>query len=200
MKSILIFAVAVIIAILLAACSPSISEGIGHRITFNDHGMTVHAFGKPDARIGSDGSLAIGGKAVAVTPVQRALLQRYYGEARGTLHSGGAIARAGVGIAEHAIAEAVDNLLGTQSGAADKTTDGQSKAIDKATMAMCIDIEQMAATQSQVAAQLPALKPYAAGALANVHCTTTTTRSTRANGKPQSSTTLNLTIQSSATP
>lgn len=198
MKSILILAVSVVLAVLLAACSPGINEGIGHRITFNDHGMTVHAFGKPDARIGSDGSLAIGGKAVAVTPAQRALLQRYYVEARSTMQSGGAVARVGVGLAEHAIAHAIGNLFGAKSGTADKAVDRQSNAIAQATIAVCTDFQRLTATQRQITAQLPAFKPY--DAVASVHCVTTTTRSTRANGQPQSSTTLNLTVQPSATP
>lgn len=173
MKTILTLAGSVLLAAMLAACSPGINEGIGHRITFDSSGMVVHALGKPDARVGSDGSLAIGGQAIKVTPAQRALLQRYYGEARDMMQSGKAVGQAGARIATHAVGDAIANIFSSKSSGADKALDAQTNAISKAADALCLNLHQLVTTQKQIATQVPAFKPY--GTLDNVQCKTTTT-------------------------
>lgn len=176
MKTILVFAGSVLLAASLAACSPGINEGIGHRITFDNSGMLVHAFGKPDAHVGSDGSLAIGGKAIDVTPAQRELLRRYYGESRTMMQSGAAVGKAGGSIAEHAIGNAINRIFGKKSTASEKALEAQSNAIQKTALSLCADLQQLVATQKQIAAEIPAFKPY--DAMGNVRCTTNSTRST----------------------
>jgi len=104
MKRILIFAGAAALAATLSACSPGINEGIGNRITFDSNGMVVHASGHPNALVSRDGDLSIDGKAVAVTPGQRQLLQHYYQQAQATMDSGKAMGEQGVQVATHSIA------------------------------------------------------------------------------------------------
>lgn len=173
MKTVLGLAGSVLLAVALAACSPGINGGIGHRITFDDTGMVVHAAGKPDAHVGSDGSLVIGGRPIDVTPAQRVMLQSYYGEARDVMQSGKAVGKAGVKIATQAVGNAVQSILSSKSDEADKALDAQSSAIEKAADILCTKVEQLAATQKQIASQLPALKPY--DVLGRTHCKTTTT-------------------------
>jgi hypothetical protein len=196
MKTFLTLAGSVLFAAMLAACSPGINEGIGHRITFDANGMVVHAAGKPDAHVGSDGSLAIGGRTVEVTPAQRALLQHYYGEARGLMQSGAAVGKAGVKIARQAVGNAVQSIFSNKSGDADKSLDAQSSAIEKAAEALCTNVHQLAVTQKQIASQLPAFKPY--DALGDTHCKTTTTYRFGTSTIPSDSATVSVTESKSA--
>lgn len=190
MKAILTFASSALLATTLAACSPGINEGIGHRITFDANGMVVHALGKPDAYVGSDGSLAIGDKTITVTPAQRVLLQSYYGEARDVMQSGKDVGKAGVKIATQAVDNAIRNVLSSGSAAADKALDAQSNAIEQAADTLCTKVQQLAATQTRVASQLPALKPYDVVGL--THCKTTTTYRIGASAGPGSSATVGV--------
>ena len=159
----------------LAACSPGLNEGIGHRITFDSTGMVVHATGEPDAHIGKDGSLAIDGRAIDVTPAQRALLQRYYSEARSMMDSGEAVGKQGAAMAEKGIGEAITSLLHGDSTGADKKFEAQSDQMDNAVGKLCADLGELGATQTAVAMQIPAFRPYALGARTECKVTKTVT-------------------------
>lgn len=163
--------------IALAACSPGINEGIGHRITFDSNGMMVHATGKPDAHIGKDGSLAIDDHAINVTPAQRAMLQRYYGEARSMMQSGEAVGEQGAAMAEHGIGNAIASLLHGDSSGADKQLDAQSNQMDSAVGKLCTNLKAMDDTQRTLGAEIHAFAPYASNS--RTECTVTSTTSIR---------------------
>ncbi|MES2403642.1 MAG: DUF2884 family protein [Pseudomonadota bacterium] len=175
MNKLLTLTVIMLATIALAACSPGINEGIGHRITFDSNGMVVHATGKPDAHVGKDGSLAIDGRGVDVTPAQRAMLQRYYGEARSMMQSGEAVGKQGAEMAEKGIGDAIASLLHGDSSKADKQLDAQSNQMDSAVGKLCADIGELGATQTAIAMQIPAFKPYASGARTECKVTKTVT-------------------------
>ena len=177
MKTFLTLAGSVLLTMTLAACSPGINEGIGHRITFDSSGMVVHAVGKPDAHVGKDGSLAIAGHAIDVTPAQRAMLQRYYAEARGMMQSGEAVGKQGAAMAEKGIDDALASLLHGDSSSAQKNLEAQSNQMDSAVGKLCEDIKAMGATQQAIAADIPAFEPYASGA--RTECSVTSTTSIR---------------------
>lgn len=162
-------------AIALAACSPGISEGIGHRITFDSNGMVVHAAGKPDAHIGKDGSLAIGGHVIDVTPAQRTMLEHYYGEARSMMQSGEAVGKQGAAMAENGIGSAVASLLHGDSSSAQKKMEAQSNRIDGAVGKLCTELKAMDDTQQTLATGIPAFAPYAGSSHADCTVTSTTT-------------------------
>ncbi|WIG55844.1 MAG: hypothetical protein OJF61_001632 [Rhodanobacteraceae bacterium] len=162
-------------SIALAACSPGINEGIGHRITFDSSGMVVHATGKPDAHVGKDGSLAIDGRTIDVTPAQRAMLQRYYGEARSMMQSGEAVGKQGAAMAERGIGDALTSLLHGDSSNAEKKMEAQSNQMDSAVGKLCADLGELGATQTAVAMQIPAFRPYASGARTECKVTKTVT-------------------------
>lgn len=147
----------------LSACSPGINEGIGHRITFDSSGMAVHSIGKPDAHIGKDGSLAIDGRSITVTPAQRVLLQRYYGEARSMMQSGTAVGKQGVAMAEKGIGNALASLLHGDSSKAQEKLETQSNGMDSAVVKLCTDLKALGETQQTLAARIPAFAPYATG-------------------------------------
>jgi hypothetical protein len=175
MKTFLTLAGSVLLATTLAACSPGINEGIGHHISFDSSGMVIHATGKPDAHVGKDGSLAINGRAVDVTPAQRAMLQRYYGEARSMMQSGEAVGRQGAAMAEKGIGSAIASIFHGDSSKADKQLEAQSNQIDSAVGKLCTDLKALDDTQQTLAAEIPALAPYAPSSRANCTITSTTT-------------------------
>jgi hypothetical protein len=178
----------------LAACSPGINEGIGHRITFDSSGMVVHAIGKPDAHIGKDGSLAINDRAIDVTPTQRAMLQRYYQQAGAVMSSGKAISRQGVQMATHGIGAAIRSIFHGDSGSADKQLDAQSQQIESAASTLCTDIKAFGSTQQAIAAEIPAFAPYASGAQTECKVTHTTTIRTAAGNSTTTSSTYTLQV------
>ncbi|HXE65951.1 MAG TPA: DUF2884 family protein [Rhodanobacteraceae bacterium] len=160
----------------VAACSPGINEGIGHRITFDSSGMVVHATGKPDAHVGKDGSLAIDGRTIGVTPAQRAMLQRYYGEARSMMQSGEAVGKQGAAMAEKGIGSAIASIFHGDSSKAQKNLEAQSNQIDSAVGKLCTDLKAMDDTQQTLGTEIPAFAPYASGSHGDCTVTRTTIR------------------------
>lgn len=175
MKTFLALTGSVLLATTLAACSPGINEGIGHHISFDSSGIVIHATGKPDAHVGKDGSLAIDGRAIDVTPAQRAMLQRYYGEARSMMQSGEAVGKQGAAMAERGIDNALASIFHGDASGADKKFEAQSNQMDSAVDKLCADIGELGATQTAIAMQIPAFKPYASGARTECKVTKTVT-------------------------
>ncbi|HJR11243.1 MAG TPA: DUF2884 family protein [Rhodanobacteraceae bacterium] len=159
----------------LAACSPGLNEGVGHRITFDSSGMAVHATGEPDAHVGKDGGLAIDGRAVDVTPAQRAMLHRYYGEARSMMQSGEVVGKQGAAMAERGIDNAIASLLHGDSSKAQKNLEAQSNQIDSAVGKLCTDLKALDDTQQTLATEIPAFAPYAPSSRTDCTVTSTTT-------------------------
>ena len=177
MKTFLTLAGSVLLATTLSACSPGINEGIGHHITFDSSGMVVHAIGKPDAHIGKDGSIAIADRPIDVTPAQRAMLQRYYGEARSMMQSGAAVGKQGAAMAERGIDNAIASLLHGDSSKAQKNLEAQSNEMDSAVGKLCTNLKALDDTQQALATEIPAFAPYASGT--RTECTVTSTTTVR---------------------
>lgn len=161
-------------AVALAACSPSIHSN-GHRISFDATGMVVHARGHADAHVTPNGDLSIDGKAIAVTAPQRAQLQQYYTQARGTLDSGEEIGKQGVSMAKHGIDTAIDSIFHDGKSSAEAKLDAQSEQIEAAADKLCGDLQTLNTTQQAIAASIPAFAPYAAGSPLQCHIVRTTT-------------------------
>ncbi len=187
MKTFLTLAGAVLLAATLSACSPGIHGKFGYNVTFNNGQLVSHAPGHPDATISADGSLRIGGKAVATTPQQRALLRDYYAQSKSAIDAGVATGKAGVKLGAHAASEAIKSIFAGDSSSVDKTLDAQSNAINASAQKLCTDIRQLHAIEQSIAAQLPAFKPY--DAIGGTTCDiTTTTRTLTVSSSPASST------------
>lgn len=187
MKTFLTLAGTALLAATLAACSPGIHGKFGYNVTFDNGELVSHAPGHPDANISADGSLKIGGKAVATTPQQRALLRDYYAQSKSAIDAGVATGKAGVKLGAHAVSEAIKSAFAGDSAAADKALDAQSNAINASAEKLCTDIRQLHDTQQAIAAELPAFKPY--NAIGGTTCdVTTTTRTVTVSSSPASST------------
>lgn len=186
MNRIAILAGVVLVTAALAACSPGIHT-LGDSITFDSKGMVVHAPGQPDAHVDRNGELSIGGKAVAVTPAQRQLLQRYYGQANDTMDSARTVGKQGVEIARHSIGAAIASIFHDGPSPEEKKLDAQSERIEAAADRMCADIKALGATQKAVAAEIPAFAPYASHA--RFECIVTHDTAYTVNGDKSSSVT-----------
>lgn len=184
MHKILTLAGTVLIGATLAACSPGINT-LGNRITFDSNGMVVHASGQPDAHVSRDGGLSIDGKAVAVTPAQHQLLQRYYQQSVGVMDSGEAMGKHGLAMAGRGIGDAIASIFRRDSATAEKRLDAESQTMETAADKLCADIKALSATQDTLATRIPAFSPYAAGD--RMQCTVTHGTRYKANGAPSSS-------------
>lgn len=179
----------VLITAALAACSPGFNT-LGNGITFDSNGLVVHASGHPNAHVSRDGNLSIGSKAVAVTPAQRQLLTRYYGEAAVVMQSGEAMGKHGISMAARGIGDAISSIFHHDSSTADKRMEAESKVIESAAGKLCADIKALGATQNAIAANIPAFAPYASSN--RMECTVTRHAARKANGAPSSSFTFAL--------
>ncbi|MBS0432017.1 MAG: hypothetical protein JSS21_06385 [Proteobacteria bacterium] len=135
----------------------------GHmHLDFDNGALVVAAGGKPDARVSANGDLRIGDKAVAVTPAQRELLQRYYGEAASVRDDGFAIGKAGAALGINAASDALESLFSDGSKKkSDPDMEANNKKVEAAAQRLCGDMTKIKSTQGEIAAQLPAFAPYA---------------------------------------
>lgn len=151
---------------MLATCSLSVSEGLGHRITFAANGMLVHAFGHPDAWVSRHGDLSIDGKPVALTPPQRQLLRGYYAQAQAMREVGKATIAQETAIVKRRVETAIASFFHGSPSATDAPLSARSKRVaDAAATTLCTDIRKLGLTQTAIAASLPAFAPYADGAV-----------------------------------
>jgi hypothetical protein len=136
----------------------SISDGM--HIQINDHTIDRPS-GKTKAEITPQGDLLIQGKAVAVTPAQRALLLQYRQHIVHIAEAGMDIGVQGADLGMKAASEAISGIF---NGNADKVEDRikpETQKIEAAAESLCKLLPPMLATQDELAASLPAFKPYA---------------------------------------
>jgi hypothetical protein len=126
----------------------------GHRIASRNRGL-------PKAEITPQGDLLVAGKPVDITPAQRALLLQYRGEIIGVASAGMEIGKQGVDIAGKAVGTAIASIFSGKSDQAEREMKAQGERIEAAAMQLCEQMQPMLKTQQELAASLPAFKPYA---------------------------------------
>jgi hypothetical protein len=136
---------------------------IGDAFHLNINGRTIRSSdGKaPHAEITPQGDLLIEGKPVDVTPAQRELLLQYRGEIIDVASSGMEIGKQGVDIAGKAVGTAIASIFNGKSDEAEREMKAQGERIEAAAMKLCDQLQPMVKTQQELAASLPAFKPYA---------------------------------------
>ena len=133
---------------------------------FNINGHQVLGDGKKDdgrskAEITPAGDFLVDGKAIAITPAQRALLVQYRRDVIVVADAGMLIGVRGADLAGKAMKEAV---LGALSGDADKIEqkiEGEAKALEADAHRLCGALPALLASQDRLAASLPEFAPYA---------------------------------------
>jgi hypothetical protein len=169
------FLLPLLLAPTLAACSSSGTDSFDAHINGNLHinfdngALLVHSPGHPDARIGSNGDFRVGDNAVALTPAQRDLTKKFYGEAMSVRDDGIATGKAGAALGLHAVGSVFGNLLSGTPDKIDKDMDTRSKTVETAALHLCGDLQHLKSTQATLGAQLPAFRPYAVFR-GEIHC------------------------------
>jgi hypothetical protein len=135
----------------------------GNNIHVNVNGHEINTSGGklPHAEITPQGDLLVEGKPVDVTPAQRALLLQYRGEIIGVAGAGMEIGKQGVDIAGKAVGTAIASIFNGKSDQAEREMKAQGERIEAAAMKLCDQLQPMLKTQQELAASLPAFKPYA---------------------------------------
>jgi hypothetical protein len=138
---------------LLGACSVSTSSV---DVALNGD-VVIHVPFKPAARVTAGGDLAIDGKPVPVTPVQRSALAQYDREFTAIQQAGHAIGRAGHRLSAGIDQETAHAGSAAASGAARRDVAGFSTSLT----GLCDQVAALVALQDSIAATLPAFRPYA---------------------------------------
>lgn len=147
---------------LAAGCSSGSYTSTDHgRISSRDGLVTLSPdHGAEEATIDQAGVLSIDGKAVAVDDHQRELLRRYYGNASAIRQHGIETGKAGAAMAGEALKGVAATVNGDENGV-DKRVEAQTRKITDQVMKICDDLAGVKAAQDELAASLPAFKPYA---------------------------------------
>ena len=142
----------------LATQNISISDGID----ININGSKVHRLeGAPKAAISPQGDLLIDGKAVAVTPAQRAELLRYRGHVVAIAEAGMGIGVQAADLASKAVGEALGAIFSGNEKGVEARIEAEAGKIEAHAMKICAQLPPLLATQQRLAVSLPAFKPYA---------------------------------------
>ena len=144
-----------------ALAHAAVNLGDGATLRVARHDVLINVPTRPEARIDASGALRIGRAAIATTPAQQALLQRYYQQARQVSASGGAVGAAGVALASSTLGDVAKAMVQGKSGQVDAEAHHQAEGVKQAARTLCAALGTLAGTQQALAAQLPAFVPYA---------------------------------------
>lgn len=157
-------AFAAVIAAALAGCGSQdrivMGNGALNHIELGDDRISLHGDGGI-AVITDKGDLSIEGKAVNLTPDQRAQAQRLYTNAIGVRDDGVALGKAGAGMAGKAVGSAIEGLVKGDPGSAGDKMDAEADNMAQQAMRLCKRVIEMRKAQDSLVETLPAFKPYA---------------------------------------
>lgn len=131
-------------------------------ININGHSIERPA-NQTKAEITPQGDLLIADKPVAVTPEQRALLLTYRGQVIGVASAGMTLGSQGADLGISALTGLAGAVLDGKKGqqSYQENMQAKGKRMESEARALCKQLPPMLATQQQLAASLPAFKPYA---------------------------------------
>lgn len=155
---------AIALVALLAGCDGETiigSDSGFHHLSLRNGVLTAHAMGQPDAVIDAAGDLRIDDKPVAVTPAQRDLLKKYYGDVVAIRQAGIETGKAGAAMAGHAIGAVASGLAHGDPDSIGPNIEAQSKDIEAKAMVICTNVAALRTDENAITAVLPAFKPYA---------------------------------------
>jgi hypothetical protein len=144
--------------------SGNLDLGDGMGIDFGSSGRHVRigtASSGTKAQLTPKGDLLIEGKAVAITPEQRAMLLDYRGQIIAVAETGMDLGVEGADLAGKAVLETFSGLMHGDADQAGKRIEAEAKRLEADAKRICAQLSPMLATQQRLAASLPAFKPYA---------------------------------------
>ena len=142
----------------ISACDTADTTLANGGITLKDNIVTLHVDGAPDAQIDANGALVIGDKPVTVSPSQHGVLMLYFQNVSDVRQTGLAMGKIGAGMGMKAIKDSLD---GKSKGEKDQDAEAGGQRLKTLGLKMCQDQASITDIQDQLAAQLPAFKPYA---------------------------------------
>lgn len=152
---------ATVLAVGVSACVFGSDDGsVGSLIHIHDGWVSIRGRNDTTAQIKADGDLRIAGKAVALTPAQRALTTQYYQQVQATLHDGMETGKAGAAMAGSVIGAVFSGLAHGDTRDIDRKANAQAAKIEVHVARICDDMQAIQTTQNQLATQLPAFAPY----------------------------------------
>ncbi|MGO1000313.1 DUF2884 family protein [Lysobacter sp. CA196] len=157
--------IAVLIAVSASACSQAPAPSPPARMSvsmdlINDR-VTLRGKDGASAEIGADGSFSLNGKAVALSPDQRALSQRYFTHAMGISKEGIAIGKDGAAFAGKTVGTVLNGLASGNPDSISKKVEADAAVFEQRAQDMCDRLDELHAAQEQLSASLPAFKPFA---------------------------------------
>jgi hypothetical protein len=124
--------------------------------------LTSHDRNAPEAVTTPQGDFLIDGKRVAITPQQRNEMLAYRTQTIEIAQQGIAIGHEGVEAGRRAVVPMIfAALFGADDDAVEASMDKRLAGVRKDSEQLCTRLPQLMATQQQLAAELPAFKPYA---------------------------------------
>lgn len=136
-------------------------DGLSHgSIHLGNGDVTIRANDAPDAVITANGDLRIDQRPIAVDAPQRELLKSYYGGATTILTDGIATGKAGAAVGEEAAKSVLTRLASGNPDKIQQDIDTKVKPLKEAALKICDDLGNVKHSQDQLAAALPAFKPY----------------------------------------
>ena len=135
--------------------------GKGMYINVNGHAINAPDDKAPRAEITPQGDLLIEGKAVAVTPKQRALLLTYRQQIIDVAEAGMSMGVQGADLAGKAVSEVLGSVFSGKGDDFGKRMEAEGRKLEAQGRQLCMQLEPMRATQQRLAATLPVFKPYA---------------------------------------
>jgi hypothetical protein len=142
----------------ISACDVPDTTMANGGITLKNNIVTLHADGVPDAQINANGALLVDDKVVSVTPSQHGLLMLYFQHVMDVHQTGLAMGKIGAGMGLKAVKDSFD---GKSKAEKDKDAQAGGQQLKALGRKMCEDEANITDVQDQLAAQLPAFKPYA---------------------------------------
>lgn len=142
----------------ISACDTADTTMADGGITLKDNIVTLHVDGAPDALMDSNGTLQIGGRLVPVTPAQHGLLMLYFQNVADVHQTGKDMGKVGASMGANALK---DSLAGKSKTEKDQDAEAGASQLKTLAQKMCSDEANIKNMQDQLAAQLPAFRPYA---------------------------------------
>ncbi|MFC3653827.1 hypothetical protein ACFONN_19950 [Dyella humi] len=141
----------------ISACNTADTTMMDGGITLKDNIVTLHVDGAPDALIDSNGALQIGGQIVPTTPAQHGLLMLYFQNVADVHQTGTNMGKIGANIGAKALKDSLD---GKSKAEKDRNAEAGADQLKSLSQNICRDEANIKNVQDQLAAQLPAFKPY----------------------------------------
>jgi hypothetical protein len=154
------FCIAALCAV-VASCASHDHADFRHISFVDDNHVAVHSHGQGEAIIGISGSLNIGGKPVALDAVQTQIAVRYFTRAQVLRNDAIKTGAAGVSTAATAIVSVAQGLSSGDTDSIDAKVNASAAKVEAAANRVCEDAQELAKVQDELAAALPAFKPYA---------------------------------------